>query len=304
MIKEFTGIIPATFTPMNPDGSLNLPQIKPLVDFLIDQDMAGFYVCGSTGEGPLMTGTERKLAAEEFVKATDGRVPVIVQVGHDSVSEACELAKHAVSIGADATAAVAPNYFKCNSVDSLVDCMTAIAGAAPEKPFFYYHVPGLTGVDINIADFLEKGSKVIPNLAGIKCCDVKVFDFQSCVDFENGKYTMLYGVDEQMTAGLIAGAAGAVGSTFNFMPAVYTRIIEAYNKGDLKKAHKWQSVSIKAIAIGYGHGGQAAFKAIMKMHGVDCGPNRLPHRKLSENNIQKLKADLESINFFDWALKD
>ena len=128
----------------------------------------GMYVCGSTGEGPLLSTEEGKATAEAHIAAGKGKIPSIVQVGHNSLAEAQGLAAHAEQAGADAIAAVPPTYFKCTTVDNLVDCMAMIASAAPNTPFFYYHVPGLTGGNFDMVEFLEKGAAKMPNLAGIK----------------------------------------------------------------------------------------------------------------------------------------
>ena len=302
MTKKFQGLIAATFTPMFSDGTINSTQIKPMTDYLISQKIAGFYVCGSTGEGPLMTGRERKEVAEAYIRAVDGRIPVIVQVGHDSVAEAAELAEHAAEIGADAIASVAPSYFKCTSVQSLVQCMAQIARSAPDIPFFYYHIPAITGANVSMIEFLQQAGSEIPNLAGIKYCALTVQEFQECNEMEDGRYTMLFGVDEMMTSGLAAGACGSVGSTFNFAPALYHRLVESFNSGEIAKARQLQGISVKLCSLCYRYNGQPAFKSIMKIIGQDCGPNRLPHQNLTLEQYEALRMELEALGFFDWAL--
>lgn len=85
MNYQLKGLIAATYTPMDDDGRLKLDEVSAMVDRLIDEGASGLYVCGSTGEGMSLTGGERGLVAEAFVDATARRVPVIVQVGHNSV---------------------------------------------------------------------------------------------------------------------------------------------------------------------------------------------------------------------------
>ena len=87
------GLVAATFTPFRADGTINLPRIKPVIDAVIAQGATGLYVCGSTGEGPLLSTAERMLVAEATVKAAAGRVPVVIQVGHNSIVEARGLAR-------------------------------------------------------------------------------------------------------------------------------------------------------------------------------------------------------------------
>ena len=78
---HITGIFPDVFTPMHPDGSLNLDLVKPMTDQLVGEQIGGLYVCGSTGEGPSLTREERMAVTEAYINAVAGRVPVIVQVG-------------------------------------------------------------------------------------------------------------------------------------------------------------------------------------------------------------------------------
>jgi N-acetylneuraminate lyase len=166
-MKKIEGLIAAAFTPFYEDGSLNLELIPSLVDKLVADGVKGIFVCGSNGEGPNMTSEERMKVAEAFVKAANRRLLIIVHVGHSSIAEAKVLAAHAAEIGADAFSSVAAFYFKPTTVENLANCMIEIAGAAPELPFYYYHIPMLTGVGMDMIEFLEYAGPRIPNLAGI-----------------------------------------------------------------------------------------------------------------------------------------
>lgn len=76
------GLLPATFTPLHADGSLNLVVVEPMVEHLIRDGITGLYVCGSTGEGVSLAREERMATAEAFITAARGHVPVVVQIGH------------------------------------------------------------------------------------------------------------------------------------------------------------------------------------------------------------------------------
>ena len=186
-MERIKGLIPAVITPLNDHHEVDLTKIVPLVEHLIKDQVSAFYVCGSTGEGPLLTTEERKKVAEEIIKITSNRVPVIVQVGHNSLKDACDLASHAANIRANAISAVPPTYFKPDSLDTLITCMAEIAAAAPELPFYYYHIPQITGVDFDMVEFLQKGAERIPNLQGIKYSKFtiihEVIDITECNGF-------------------------------------------------------------------------------------------------------------------------
>lgn len=296
------GLIAATFSPMDRDGSLNLSQVPGIVEHLIEDGVKGLYVCGSTGEGPLLSGIERRQVAEAYVSATAGRIPVIVQIGHDSLAEARELAEHAQDCGADAISAIAPRYFGCDCLDTLVACLRETTRSAPDMPFFYYHIPALSGINFDMVQFLERAPRQLPGFAGIKYSALTVHEYQECLDRAGDQYTILFGCDEMLLSSLTVGGYGAVGSTFNFAAPLYNGIITAYRRSDLGAARDLQLKSVKMIHMLYDrYRGQPGFKAIMELLGHDCGPNRLPLLSLSDTEKKQLRTDLERIGFFAWG---
>ncbi len=296
------GLVAAVFSPMHRDGSLNLARIPAIVEHLIKDGITGLYACGSTGEGPLMSSHERRDTAEAYVAAAAGRIPVIVQIGHDSLAEAKDLAHHARQIGADAISAIAPRYFSSDSLDTLMACLREVCADVPELPFFYYHVPGLSGINFDMTAFLERAPEQLSGFAGIKYSAQSVYEFQECLARAGDQYSILFGCDEMLLSALAVGAYGAVGSTFNFAAPLYSAIINAHRQSDLKRAQALQLRSVKMIHLIYDrYRGQPGFKAIMGLLGNDCGPNRLPLCALSEAEKQQLRIDLEQIGFFAWG---
>lgn len=300
-LSWFSGLIPAGFTPMHDDGSLNLDQVPAVVEHLLHDGVDGLFVCGSTGEGVSLTREERQAVAEAYVKAAAGRLPVIVHVGHNSLAEAKTLAAHAQSIGAAAIAAVSPNYFKPLSIEVVVECMAQIAEAAPDLPFYYYHIPGTTGIDLDMVDFLHLAGQRLPTLAGMKYSKTTVYELQTCVQLDGGRFNVLFGSDEMLLSGLCGGAHGAVGSTYNFAAPLYRRIIQAFEAGNLKTAQHYQGLAAQMVRTVYHRHGHPGLKAMMKIIGVDCGPPRLPQVGLCPEEVAALRSELEAIGFFEWG---
>jgi N-acetylneuraminate lyase len=300
--EKITGLIAAGLSPLYADGSINLAQIPVLVDHLIGHQIAGIYICGSTGEGPLLTGEERKKVAEAYIQAASGRIPTLVQVGHNSTEESCELAAHAAAAGADYLSACAPGYFKPTTVDSLVDCMAEIASAAPDKPFYYYHIPHLTGANLDMVEFLRQSQQRIPSLVGIKYSDVKLFEFQSCIAFDHGRYDILWGCDEMLLGALATGAKAAVGSTYNLAAPLYHEVIQAFNAGDMATAQRWMLRAVEVVYCINGRHGPLlpSIKHILGELGIECGASRLPIGGLDADAKTALIAELKSMGFFDW----
>lgn len=301
MKSNYSGLIAAVFTPMQRNGSLNLEQVPSIVEHLVQDRVDGLYVCGSTGEGPSLSSEERCATAKAYVEAARGKLPVIIQIGHNSLVEARKLAVHARTIGADAVAAVPPSYFEISSVETLVACLAEITSAAPDLPFFYYHIPSLTGADFDMVEFLRQGGERMENLAGIKYSSPAVDELQACVELGDRRFTVLFGCDEMLLSGLCVGVNGAVGSTFNFAAPLYRRIIIAFEQGDMKQARKYQALSVEMVRTFYRYRSQPGFKGVMKLIGLDCGPNRLPLETLRPEELEAMKKELDAIGFFDWA---
>ena len=295
------GLVAATYTPLTDTGDLNLNVIPAMVDELISQGVSGLYVCGSTGEGMSLTGRERRQVTEAFVQAAAKRVQVIVQVGHNSVREAQQLAEHAQQVGADVISATCPSYFSVADAQTLVQCMAEIAAGAPTLPFYYYHIPALTGSTINVADFMERGGDQIANLVGLKYTDTKLFEYQHCRELQAERFDVVWGCDEMLLGALATGARAAIGSTYNIAAPLYRRLIDAFDGGDLVAARKLQSLSALMIRTMLRYPFHSAMKAVLAMRGFSVGGCRLPQGRLSDDQIQSLQTELDAIGFFQWS---
>ncbi|NLV41384.1 MAG: hypothetical protein GXY15_09200 [Candidatus Hydrogenedentes bacterium] len=302
-MDRLTGLIAATFTPMHPDGSVNLAPVPMMVEGLLRNGITALYVCGSTGEGPSLTTEERARVAEAFVAAAAGRLPVMVQVGHNSVEDARRLSAHAASIGADAISAVSPSYFIPEGVAALVETLGRITDAAPDLPFYYYHIPRLSGVSLSPLAFLEAAPARMPSLAGVKfsCRDVEVM--QECLAFDGGRFNILFGVDEMLLSGLAAGCHGAVGSTYNFLAPLYHEVMRRLAAGDLAGAQEHQLLAAQMIAVILRRHANAGIKAAMTLAGVPCGPARLPLSPLTDAEIAGMRDELDALGFAEWSAR-
>jgi len=289
LFPRLQGLIAAAYSPCHRDGSLNLAAIERQVAVLSGDGAAGVFVCGTNGEGFSLSTNERMQVAEHWRNAIPpGSLRLMVHVGHNSLSDATHLAKHAQSIGADAISLTAPNYFRAASVDDLLAFCVPVARAAPALPFYYYEIPALTGVHLSMAEFLDKGGRAMPNLAGLKFSSTDLAVLQECCAFAGGRYDLLFGCDEMLLAALALGVRGAVGSTYNYATPLYRKLIEAFDQGDWKRARELQLKSVQLVRILQPYGVVAAGKTIMSCRGVDCGPVRPPLRALSESQRTEL----------------
>lgn len=298
--KYLRGLIAAPFTPMDIQGNVNPKAIKPYSNLLIDSGVKGAFVCGTTGEGPSLKTEEKKAIIKEWVQASNDDLKIIAHVGGLSQFESMKLAEYSEEYGADAVAAFAPFFFKPKNALDLLYYFKPIAQSAPSLPFYYYHIPVMTGVNIPVSSILKKAKEVIPNFAGVKYTHSDMMDLQQCIKMNNGQYELLFGTDEIMICGLSLGITSAVGSTYNYMAPVYTKLVNAFLNGDIQKARELQqfSVQIVEIIMKYG-GGVRGGKAIMELIGINCGPCRSPLKQLTRDEKRSLRTDLKEAGFFE-----
>lgn len=297
--QHLNGLIAAPFTPMHANGSLNLGLVPQYYRMLKANGVNGAFICGSTGEGVSMTATEKKSVMHAWAScaAADKDFTVMPLLGGTSLADCKELALYAKETGMDAISFTAPFYFKPANVSMLAECCRELAAVVPDLPFYYYHIPVLTGVNFSMIDLLKEVDGKIPNFAGIKYTHEDFMDFLSCLHFRDGKYDMLWGRDENMLSALVLGAKGAVGSTFNYAAPLYYKLIHAFEQGDLNSARVLQQQSIDMIRLLGKYGGIATGKAFMKLIGMDCGEFRLPVKNMSQDDFDLFAKDAHQLNF-------
>lgn len=296
-MNKFNGLIAAPFTPMDNKGEVVFEKIPDYVELLEKNKVVGAFVNGSTGEGVSLSQKEKMQITEEWVKAASGKkeLKIINLIGGTSYKECIENAKHSEECGVDAIAMLAPYYFKPGSGGQLAEYCAKVAEAVPDVPFYFYHIPVLSGCFVPMYDFLQEASGMIPNLAGIKYTHEDFMDFLSCIHFADGKYDMLWGRDENLLSALVLGARGGVGSTYNYAAPLYYKLIDAFDNGDLAKARKLQQQSIDMIRLLGKYGGIATGKAYMRYIGFECGEFRLPIKNMSSEAYQKFEKDVRGL---------
>lgn len=296
------GLIAATHTPFDAQGHLSLATVEKQAVHLLRVGVKTVFIGGTTGESHSLTVAERLALAQRWSEVVRGsELRLVIHVGANCLADARTLAAQAHTLGAGAISALAPSYFKPRSLEALIACAADVAGAAPEVPFYFYDIPGMTNVSFSMPDFLAQAPARVPTLAGIKFTNPDLMAYQRCLHAEGGRFDIPWGVDEYLLAALALGAVGAVGSSYNFAAPIYLRLAKAYAEGDhaTAKMEQYRSVQLIEVLARYGYMGAA--KAVMGMLGVEVGPPRLPNMPLTEEQRQKLRAELDSLGFFEWV---
>ena len=300
-MEKIIGLIDAPFTPMLDNGDIDTEPIPAYASMLAANGLKGVFINGSSGEGYMLTADERMTLAGKWIESAPAGFKVIVHVGSCCLRESVRLAGHAERAGAWGIGAMAPPFPKIGRIEELVKYCETIAAAAPSLPFYYYHIPAFNGAFLPMVDFLRAVDGRIPNFAGIKYTYESLYEYNQCRLYGGGKFDMLHGQDETLLPSLAQGGArGGIGGTTNYNGRELTGIIEAWERGDIETAREKQNFSQAVINVICNYRGNiVAGTRIMKLIGLDLGPNRVPFRNMTDDVERAMKAELEAIGFFE-----
>lgn len=300
-MEKIIGLIDAPFTPFHANGDVNLEPIETYANMLAKNGLKGVFINGSSGEGYMLTVEERMQLAERWVAVAPKDFKVIVHVGSCCLRDSVRLAKHAQQLGVWGIGSMAPPFPHIGRIEELVEYCETIAAAAPNLPFYYYHIPAFNGAYLPMLDLLKAVDGRIPNFAGIKYTYESLYEYNQCRLYKNNKYDMLHGQDETILPSLAQGGAkGGIGGTTNYNGRCLVSIIDFWNKGELEKAREAQNYAQAVInVICHFRGNIVGGKRIMKLMGFDLGPNRVPFRNMTDEEEQQMKKELEEIDFFN-----
>lgn len=299
-------ILPAVFTPMYDDGSLNYTRTEALYQRCFQCGFKGIFLNGTTGECMSLSIDERQKLVEAWMdcrkKNNDPAFKIFVHVGSNNLYEAAHMAEHAQAQGADGIAMVPTFYFRPKTLEDLIDQCKFVAGAAPEVPFYYYNIPSLTGVNFPLISFIEAAATQIPSFSGLKNSYHDLVDYQQCIHFAKDNYALYWGTDELFMEVYAAGNRHYVGSTYNFMGGLYLKMLDAYHSCNFEKLATLQKDANGIFKILNHYNSLIAGKEVMRHIGIDCGPVRKPLKNLNAVERTSLFSSLQKTAFFDFAL--
>jgi N-acetylneuraminate lyase len=225
---SLSGVVAATVTPLCDSGrDVDTDAVPRLVDFYAAAGISGVLVAGTTGEGLLLSTTERMALAESFLQAARGRLAVAVHAGAQTTAEAASLAAHARDLGVDAVAAIGPPYYRYDD-DELLAHFHAIASASAPVPFYLYEFRDRTGYPLpdNVVRTLAARE---PNLVGIKVSDRSLGELRQ---YMLPELDVFVGSEALIPDALAMGAVGAVSGLAAAMPLAVIRIFEGKEPAD------------------------------------------------------------------------
>jgi 4-hydroxy-tetrahydrodipicolinate synthase len=288
-----TGVHVAMVTPFTRGGAeVDYDKIAPLAEYLIKAGASGLFVCGTTGEGPLLTAPERKKILEIVVDAVGDKGRIIAQTAGINTAETISLTTHAAECGAHAAAFVTPGYFGYDEA-ALTQHFSVVAAAASGFPVLLYNIPQCTGNPLSPAYILELAER-IDNLVGIKDSAGNMANLTALLARASSDFNVINGTDNYGFQALVAGCTGVVSGPANVVPEVYAALCKAVEAGDMQRG--WEQQIRLEQACGIFQYGKllALFKEGLRIRGIDAGYCRAPQRELTDTERADLQREMEA----------
>lgn len=245
MVSHLRGVMPALLTPFDAQQNIDRASLRRLVRFNIEQGVDGVYVCGSTGEAFVQSLSEREEVLEIVAEEAKGKITLIAHVGCVSTAESQQLAVAAKRYGFDAVSAVTPFYYPF-SFEEHCDHYRAIIDSADGIPMVVYNIPALSGVKLTLEQINQLVT--LPGVGALKQTSGDLYQMEQ-IRRAHPELVLYNGYDEIFASGLLAGADGGIGSTYNIMAWRYLGIVQALKEGDTAKAQQLQHECNKVIDL-------------------------------------------------------
>ena len=290
---ELTGCGTALVTPFRPDGELDEPALRALVDWQIASGIGWLLACGSTGEAATLSTEEWLRVIRITVEAAGGRAPVWAGCTHNSTREAVARAKQAAAIEGVSAILTANPYYNKPTQEGQYQHFKAIADAVT-LPIVLYNVPGRTSANLEPATVLRLVNDA-PNIAAIKESSGNLPQITELIHLLPSRVKVYAGDDNIALATIAVGAAGLISVASNVIPSELTAMVKAALSGDWPAARCVNRKYYRLIQALFWETNPGPVKAVLAMMGRIGEAYRLPIVPVSaatRSNLQKLIGEL------------
>ena len=282
----FEGIYSAIYSIYDEDMNVIKESVEKLVKFGEKNGLRGFYVGGNTGECTVLPNKTRMQMLECVKACAAPESKIIAHIGAGHFDDTLELIEHANLVGVDAIASLPPSLTSYYNANEIVEYYRYIAKLS-KAPVLAYVTPVLTCDLVWFANEIMS----IPNVVGLKVSIANYYAFEKLKTVNGGNINILNGPDECMISGLAMGADGAIGTSYNIMPATACAIYDNFMKGDIATARQHQHMLNSYIGTYLGTG-IVGWKSALKFIGIDPGYTVFPAHTVTDEDMAKFEKAL------------
>ena len=272
MDTRWTGCGTALVTPFTTEGKLDEASVTRLARRQIDRGIHFLVPCGTTGESPSLSHTEKVRVIELVVKEANGQVPVLAGAGSYDTQAAVTLVADMAQAGVDGVLSVTPFYNKPTQ-EGLYRHFETIADST-DLPIVLYNVPSRTGCNIQPATLQRLAS--IPNIVGIKEASGNLLQMCEICRSIPDDFSVLSG-DDAFTLPLIAlGGHGVISVVANETPAEMVSLVDLATATNFTEARKVHEQLLPLMQVNFIESNPIPVKAAMAALGLLEEIYRLP----------------------------
>lgn len=288
------GIFPPICTPFDHNGDLYMAKIRHNVEKWNRTQLAGYVVCGSTGESVMLTCEEKSRLWNAVREAAAPEKLLIAGTGMESVRETVALCNMAAGIGYQAAMVRTPHYYKnlINSGAAQAVFFRAVADHS-KIPLVIYNWPQVTGVDIPARTVVELAEH--PNIIAVKESSGNIEKVMQMVRECPPHFQVLVGSAPTLWPLLMVGAVGAILAFANAAPYACISIYEAVRTREHDAAAELQQRAAPAAVAVTTKYGIPGLKYAMDLNGYYGGPPRLPLVPASEQAKREIEEAFRDV---------
>jgi len=284
------GVIVAMLTPFDENGRVNEPEVRKLVNFLIDKGVSGIFPVSSCGEYVHIGMSERKFLIDVVVDEAKSRVDIIPGTGATCYHQSIELANYAKEKGCSAIVLHGPYFFK-NIEDAVEGHLRKVAESV-NIPIFVYNIPFFAN---EVTPYMVERLAYLPNIVGIKDSSgnmINIMNFLEMTRKVKPDFKVLVGAEEIMLPALLMGAKGCMTAMAGIMPEFMVGIWKAFTNGNLNIAYNLQFAILPLIREMKTFNFPQGFKEALDLRGIKMGPPKMNYSSEILSTLANLKERL------------
>jgi 4-hydroxy-2-oxoglutarate aldolase len=286
MKNKLAGIFAPINIPFTQEEEVDYIGLSKNLQFYLESELNGILLLGSNGENKSLSEEEKVQIIETSTQLVDGRKTIIVGLMVESLYLAKAFIEKIHNYRIDYLLVQPPFYFRGKfSEEDYYQYYVELNRISP-FPILIYNAPGFTGVDFS--EQLINRIAELDQIAGIK-------DSSKVEKELSNKLSVLTGTVNTLFDMLEKNATGGVVSLANFLPELPVRIYTEYISGNKEKAKILQETAIKLNSLISGKSGVAGVKAGMDAVGLVGGELRLPLKRLSAQEVEKIRNSIQEI---------
>ncbi|RVD60963.1 dihydrodipicolinate synthase family protein [Mesorhizobium sp. M2D.F.Ca.ET.185.01.1.1] len=233
----WTGVFPAVTTKFTADDRLDHAEMERCYGLQMEAGCDGIIVCGSLGEGPMLSPDE-KIEVLKTAQKVAGKKPVLLTVNEPGTREAASIAKRAAKEGADGLMVVPSPIYHTDPRET-VAALRAVAEAG-DLPVMIYSNRLAYRVDVTVELMEELASD--KRFVAIKESSDDIRRSTEIINRFGDRYDLFTGVDNLAFEALSVGAIGWVAGLVTAFPRETVAIYQLMREGRREEAlsiYRW-----------------------------------------------------------------